>query len=76
MAGDRQKDAARAHLRALCGSGEDASLIAETLAGLRESVEQREPPVEGEASRIASAELRKMRAEKRAAGFVSSHRQG
>lgn len=76
MAGGRHKEAARARLSARAGQGDDSELIDQALNKVAAAVDGRSPLPGDDASREVSAEVRRMRAEKRAKEFVNTHRRG
>lgn len=76
MAGTERKVSARARLRARCGQATDAELAGRTLQEVADAVERRDPPAGDQANLEVAAEVRQMRAEKRAKAFVAAHTQG
>jgi hypothetical protein len=76
MAGSRRKEAARARLSARCGPAGDVELVNRTLKAVSEAVERRDPPSGDQANLEVSAEVRQMRAEKRAKAFIAAHARG
>lgn len=66
-----RKDAARSRLAARGGSA-DAELVSRTLKAVSSAVEQRAPLPEDQASAEVSAELHRMRADKRARDFATA----
>lgn len=76
MAGERRRDTARARLRERDETAVDDELVARALASVADAVERRDPLSDDQANREVSAEVRKMRAEKRAKAFVAAHARG
>jgi hypothetical protein len=71
-AGEERRRLARSRLhRKRARSASDAELVDDTITGVRDSVERRNPPLdESVVNQVVSDEVRQMRAEKRARRWI------